>query len=56
VDDRVEVREGDARALPFADDTFDIVLSNFMVHELKSRADRELMMREASHVLNPVAR
>jgi SAM-dependent methyltransferase len=53
VDDRVEVREGDARALPFADETFDIVLSNFVVHELKSRADREQMMREVSRVLKP---
>jgi SAM-dependent methyltransferase len=53
VDDRVEVREGDARALPFADETFDIVLSNFVVHELKSRADREKMMREVSRVLKP---
>jgi ubiquinone/menaquinone biosynthesis C-methylase UbiE len=31
VDDRVEVGEGDARALPFADETFDVVLSNFVV-------------------------
>ena len=53
VDDRVEVREGDARALPFADETFDIVLSNFVVHELKNRADREQMMREVSRVLRP---
>jgi ubiquinone/menaquinone biosynthesis C-methylase UbiE len=53
VDDKVEVREGDARALPFADGTFDIVLSNFVVHELKNRPDRKQMMREMSRVLKP---
>ncbi|PYT75938.1 MAG: hypothetical protein DMG41_14600 [Acidobacteria bacterium] len=39
VRDRVTVKEGDARKLPFADSTFDVVVSNFVVHELKSRAD-----------------
>jgi SAM-dependent methyltransferase len=53
VDDGVEVREGDARALPFAGETFDIVLSNYVIHELKTRADREQMMREVSRVLKP---
>jgi len=28
-------------------------LSNFVVHELKSRADREQMMREVSRVVKP---
>jgi len=51
VKDRVEVTEGDARKLPFADGTFDVVVSNFVVHDLKSRADREQMMREAARVL-----
>ena len=36
--DRVAVQEGDARKLPFADGTFEVVVSNFVVHELKSRA------------------
>jgi len=53
VDDKVEVREGDTRALPFCRGTFDIVLSNFVVHELKNRPDREQMMREVSRVLKP---
>jgi len=53
VQNRVEVKEGDARMLPFADGTFDVVVSNFVVHELKDRADREQMMREAARVLKP---
>ena len=38
--DRVAVQEGDARKLPFADGTFDVVVLTFVVHELKSRAGR----------------
>jgi SAM-dependent methyltransferase len=51
VKDRVAVKEGDARKLPFADGTFDVVVSNFVVHELKSRADRQQMMCEVARVL-----
>src|SRR5215467_8464867 len=53
VKDRVDVKEGDARKLPFADGTFDVVVSNFVVHDLKNRADREQMMREVARVLKP---
>lgn len=53
VDDRVDVSAGDARALPFADATFDAVVSNFVVHELRNRPEREQMMREVSRVLKP---
>jgi arsenite methyltransferase len=51
VSDRVEVKEGDARALPFADETFDVVVSNFVVHEMNTRQERETMMREVARVL-----
>jgi arsenite methyltransferase len=53
VDERVEVKEGDARALPFPDATFDVVVSNFVVHELRTRGDRERMMSEMARVLKP---
>jgi SAM-dependent methyltransferase len=53
---RVEVQDGDARQLPFADDSFDVVLSNFVVHEVKNRAEREQMLREAVRVLKPGGR
>jgi len=49
VKDRVAVKEGDARKLPFADGTLDVVVSNFVVHELKGRADRQQMMCEVAH-------
>ena len=56
VEDKVEVKEGDARQLPFKDGAFDVVVSNFVVHEMKSRADRERMMRETARVLKPGGR
>lgn len=56
VSERVEVRDGDARHLPFADGSFDVVVSNFVVHEMDSRADRERMLRETVRVLKPCGR
>jgi arsenite methyltransferase len=53
VGNRVELKQGDARQLPFAEASFDAVVSNFVVHELKSRPDREQMMREVARVLKP---
>jgi arsenite methyltransferase len=56
VNGRVEVKEGDARKLPFSDQTFDVVVSNFVVHDVKARSDRETMMREIARVLKPGGR
>lgn len=56
VGNRVEAKEGDARKLPFADASFDVVVSNFVVHELQIRGDREQMMREVARVLKPGGR
>lgn len=51
--DNVQVKPADARELPFADASFDVVVSNYVVHELKTREDREKMMREIARVLKP---
>ena len=56
VGNRVEAKQGDARQLPFADASFDVVVSNYVVHELKTRGDRERMMREVARVLKPGGR
>ena len=50
------MKEGDARELPFADGTFDVVVSNFVVYDIKNRADRERMMCEIARVLKPGGR
>jgi SAM-dependent methyltransferase len=49
--DRVEVKQGDVRQLPFADDSFDVVVSNFVVHELNNRRERRQMLQEMVRVL-----
>ena len=49
--DRVDTKEGDAKQLPFEDSTFDVILSNFVLHELKTAPERENMLREMVRVM-----
>ena len=56
VADRVTVHPGDARELPFADASFDVVLSNFVLHEVNTRQDRERILSEVIRVLKPGGR
>jgi ubiquinone/menaquinone biosynthesis C-methylase UbiE len=53
---RIEVVEGDVRRLPFPEAAFDVVLSNFVVHEVDTQQDREQMMSEMMRVLTPGGR
>jgi len=56
VADRVDLHTGDLRALPFGDDGFDVVVSNFAIHNIRGRAGRETAIREAVRVLRPGGR
>jgi ubiquinone/menaquinone biosynthesis C-methylase UbiE len=51
VAERVEVKDGDARTLPFDDRTFDVVLSSLVVHNIHAATDRETALREMVRVL-----
>jgi SAM-dependent methyltransferase len=53
VADRIEVKEGDARKLPFPDESFDIVVSNFVLHEMQTTPERKQMAQEIARVLKP---
>jgi SAM-dependent methyltransferase len=53
VADRVEVKDGDARQLPFADATFDVVLSSLALHNIPGREGRRQAVREIARVLKP---
>lgn len=53
VAERVTVRDGDARRLPCADASVDVVVCNFVLHEMDTGADRELMLLEIARVLRP---
>src|SRR5262249_6640346 len=54
--DRVEGKAGDVRQLAFADACVDVVVYNFVVHELNTGAEREQMLREIVRVLKPGGR
>jgi arsenite methyltransferase len=56
VADRVELHTGDMRQLPFADKTFDLVISNIAVHNIPTAAGRRAAIDEAVRVLLPGGR
>ncbi|GAB7188683.1 hypothetical protein ATKI12_8514 [Kitasatospora sp. Ki12] len=56
VGDRVQVRTGDMRALPFPDASFDVVTSALAIHNIPSPRDRYRALDEALRVLRPGGR
>ena len=56
VQDRVVVETGDVRKLPFADATFDVVVSSLAIHNIRSKAGRAKAISEAWRVLKPGGR
>ena len=56
VADRVELYTGDMTALPFADDSLDVVVSSLAIHNIRGRARREKAISEAVRVLRPGGR
>jgi arsenite methyltransferase len=51
--DKLEIIEADARSLPFEDGTFDYVLSNLCIHNIKDEKERSQACREIARVLKP---
>lgn len=56
VADRVEVLTGDARALDFANASFDRVVSLLCIHNIEAKADQARACREIARVLKPGGR
>ena len=56
VRDRLDVETGDMRALPFADASFDVVLSSLAIHNIRSHEARARAVAEAWRVLRPGGR
>jgi arsenite methyltransferase len=56
VADRVELNTGDMTQLPFADNSFDLVISNLALHNIPSTAGRRAAIDEAVRVLRPGGR
>ncbi len=56
VADKVRVDDADARKLPFANDSFDVVLSSLAIHNMDDSDDRQQAMAEIVRVLKPGGR
>ena len=56
VSDRVQIETGDMRALPYADASFDLVVSSLAIHNISSNGDRRRAVEEAFRVLKPGGR
>ncbi|MEO8358799.1 MAG: class I SAM-dependent methyltransferase [Vicinamibacteria bacterium] len=56
VSDRVQVDTGDMRDLPYADASFDLVVSSLAIHNISSNEGRKKAIVEALRVLKPGGR
>ena len=56
VEHRIEIHTADMTALPFKDGSFDLVVSNVAIHNVRSNASREKAIAEAVRVLRPGGR
>jgi arsenite methyltransferase len=56
VADRVELKTADMRELPFADDSFDVIVSNVAIHNISDAGGRDRAIDEAWRVLRPGGR
>ncbi len=53
VADRIELQTGDMRQLPFADNTFDLIVSSLAIHNIVDSSGRDKALDEALRVLKP---
>lgn len=56
VSDRVTLQDGDMRALPFPDQSFDLILASLSIHNIPKAEGRAQAVREAVRVLRPGGR
>jgi SAM-dependent methyltransferase len=56
VSGRVRIETADMRSLPFADATFDLVVSSLAIHNIRRNAGRRKAIAEAYRVLKPGGR
>lgn len=54
--DKVSIKTNDMRDIEFPDNSFDLVVANLAIHNLKARADRQKSLAEIVRVLRPKAK
>lgn len=54
--DRIELHTADLTTLPFADESFDVIVSSLAIHNIDSRTGRQKAIAEAVRVLRPGGR
>ncbi|MBI1743965.1 class I SAM-dependent methyltransferase [Candidatus Acetothermia bacterium] len=54
--DRVKLETGDMRQMPFADHTFDVIVSSLAIHNVYEKEGRVKALREISRALKPGGR
>jgi arsenite methyltransferase len=53
VADKIDLQNVDARQMPFADHSFNVIVSSLALHHMGSGADREQALTEMARVLKP---
>ena len=53
VSNKIEIRTEDARKMSFADNTFDVILSQFCIHNIDNKLEEEQACFEIARVLKP---
>ena len=56
ISNRIQLSTADARRLPFPDRTFDVILSNLVIHNIHGKDKRREALREIARVLRPAGR
>jgi SAM-dependent methyltransferase len=56
VANRIELKTGDARQLPFEPNTFDLIVSSWALHNIYDPLERSKALREIARVLKPGGR
>jgi ubiquinone/menaquinone biosynthesis C-methylase UbiE len=53
VKDKVEIKNADVQNMPFGDNSFDYVISNLCIHNIKNKEGRAVACKEIVRVLKP---
>ncbi len=56
VEERIEILEGDLSELPFKDESFDVILSSLILHNIQEREERATAVRGLTRILKPGGR